>query len=180
MYAWPSPSLAVRCSTCSQSRRSASSSATAPVPSGEPSSTTRASPSNGAWRRTSSRALIIRGRFSRSLYVGSTITYRSAIRQSISAAEKGAPYHQAVPPAKTNAEIAERLELMGDLLELEGAVVYRVLAYRRAARSIRETPDSAARLSEQGRLTGLPAVGDTVAAKVAELLGSGHIQALDK
>ena len=55
--------------------------------------------------------------------------------------------------AKTNAEIAERLELMGDLLELEGAVVYRVLAYRRAARSIRETPDSAARLSEQGRLT---------------------------
>jgi DNA polymerase (family X) len=85
-----------------------------------------------------------------------------------------------VPPAKTNAEIAERLELMGDLLELEEAVVYRVLAYRRAARSIRETPDSVARLSEQGRLTSLPAVGDTVAAKVAELLASGHIEALDK
>ncbi|HEU0194098.1 MAG TPA: DNA polymerase/3'-5' exonuclease PolX [Gaiellales bacterium] len=85
-----------------------------------------------------------------------------------------------MPRAKTNAEIADRLELIGDLLELEGAVVYRVLAYRRAARSIRETPDSAARLSEQGRLTTLPAVGDTVAAKVAELLASGHIAALDK
>jgi DNA polymerase/3'-5' exonuclease PolX len=29
---------------------------------------------------------------------------------------------------------------MADLLELEGAVAYRVLAYRRAAKTLRETP----------------------------------------
>lgn len=80
----------------------------------------------------------------------------------------------------TNGAIADRFELMADLLELEGAVVYRILAYRRAAKSLRETPESVARLSSEGRLTSLPGVGETVAAKVAELLGSGEISALDK
>ncbi|HEX2376594.1 MAG TPA: DNA polymerase/3'-5' exonuclease PolX [Gaiellales bacterium] len=80
----------------------------------------------------------------------------------------------------TNGAIADRFDLMADLLELEGAVVYRVLAYRRAAKSLRETPESVARLSAEGRLTSLPGVGETVAAKVGELLGSGEIAALDK
>ena len=72
----------------------------------------------------------------------------------------------------SNAAIADRFELMADLLELEGAVVYRVLAYRRAAKSLRETAESVARLSAEGRLTSLPGVGETIAAKVAELLGA--------
>ena len=55
-----------------------------------------------------------------------------------------------------------------------------LLAYRRAAKSLRETPESVARLSSEGRLTSLPGVGETVAAKVAELLGSGELAALDK
>jgi len=80
----------------------------------------------------------------------------------------------------SNAAIADRFELMADLLELEGAVVYRVLAYRRAAKSLRETAESVARLSAERRLTSLPGVGETVAAKVAELLESGEIAALDK
>ena len=37
----------------------------------------------------------------------------------------------------TNREVADRLRLIGDLLELEGAVRHRVLAYRRAADQIR-------------------------------------------
>jgi DNA polymerase (family 10) len=69
---------------------------------------------------------------------------------------------------------------MADLLELEGAVVYRVLAYRRAARALRETPESVARLSGEGRLTSLPGVGDTISEKVAELLQTGEMTALRK
>ncbi|MDX6547405.1 MAG: polymerase [Gaiellales bacterium] len=69
---------------------------------------------------------------------------------------------------------------MADLLELEGAVAYRVLAYRRAAKTLRETPESVVRLSEQGRLVELPGVGDTISDKVAELIGTGAIAALDK
>ncbi|HUZ85002.1 MAG TPA: DNA polymerase/3'-5' exonuclease PolX [Gaiellales bacterium] len=82
------------------------------------------------------------------------------------------------PPPPGNAEIADRFDLMADLLELEGAVVYRVLAYRRAARALRETPESIARLSAEGRLTTLPGIGDTISEKVAELLETGEISAL--
>jgi DNA polymerase (family 10) len=80
----------------------------------------------------------------------------------------------------TNDFIAERFELMADLLELEGAVAYRVLAYRRAAKTLRETPESVVRLSLQGRLTELSGVGDTISDKVAELIASGQIAALER
>jgi DNA polymerase (family X) len=80
----------------------------------------------------------------------------------------------------TNDGIAERFELLADLLELEGAVAYRVLAYRRAAKTLRETPESVVRLSQQGRLTELSGVGDTISDKVAELIASGRIAALEK
>ena len=83
-------------------------------------------------------------------------------------------------PSLSNAEIAGRFELLGDLLELEGAVVYRVLAYRRAAKTLRETPESVARLSEQGKLVELPNIGVTINDKVTELLATGSIAALDK
>lgn len=80
----------------------------------------------------------------------------------------------------TNDVIAERFELMADLLELEGAVAYRVLAYRRAAKTLRETPESVVRLSQEGRLTELSGVGDTISDKVAELIASGQIAALER
>ncbi len=59
-------------------------------------------------------------------------------------------------------------------------MVYRVLAYHRAAASIREATESAMALSEQGRLTELKDVGETIAAKVAELRETGTIAALDR
>jgi DNA polymerase/3'-5' exonuclease PolX len=83
-------------------------------------------------------------------------------------------------PSLSNTDIADRFELLGDLLELEGAVVYRVLAYRRAAKTLRETPESVARLSEQGKLVDLPNIGATINDKVTELLATGSIAALDK
>ena len=83
-------------------------------------------------------------------------------------------------PPLSNVAIAERFELLGDLLELEGAVVYRILAYRRAAATLRETAESVARLSAEGRLTSLPGVGQTIADKVAELLATGEIAALTR
>jgi DNA polymerase (family X) len=80
----------------------------------------------------------------------------------------------------SNADIADRFDLMADLLELEGAVVYRVLAYRRASKTLSETPESVERLSLQGKLTSLPGIGQTIADKVAELIETGEISALTK
>jgi len=37
-----------------------------------------------------------------------------------------------------NADVAEQLELLSDILELEGEAAYRLLAYRRAAALVRE------------------------------------------
>jgi DNA polymerase (family 10) len=55
-----------------------------------------------------------------------------------------------------------------------------VLAYRRAAKRFRETAESVWSLSEQGRLTELDDIGDTIATKVAELRETGTMQALEK
>ena len=80
----------------------------------------------------------------------------------------------------SNGEIAQLIDLLGDLYELDGAVVYRVLAYRKAAASMRETPESVWRLSEEGRLTQLDGIGDTIAAKVKELRETGTLASLEK
>ncbi len=79
-----------------------------------------------------------------------------------------------------NGEIADLFDLLGDLYELDGAVVYRVLAYRKAAKRFRETAESVWTLSEQGRLTELDDIGDTIATKVGELRETGTMQALEK
>jgi DNA polymerase (family X) len=80
----------------------------------------------------------------------------------------------------SNGEIAQLIDLLGDLYEIDGAVVYRVLAYRKAAASMRDTPESVWRLSEEGRLTQLDGIGDTIAAKVTELRETGTLASLEK
>src|SRR5437764_685842 len=74
-----------------------------------------------------------------------------------------------------NAEIAAHFDELGDLYELDGAVVYRVVAYRNAAKAIREAPVSVEELARVGRATDLAGVGKTIAEKIDTLLESGEI-----
>jgi DNA polymerase (family 10) len=74
-----------------------------------------------------------------------------------------------------NAEIADALDELADLYELDGAVVYRVVAYRQAARTVRESPRSVEQLVGEGRATELRGVGDTLATKLAALIETGEI-----
>jgi DNA polymerase (family 10) len=79
-----------------------------------------------------------------------------------------------VPPGElTNATIAAALEELGDLYELDGAIVHRVLAYRNAARAVRESPVSVAALTRAGRATQLPGIGETLQQKILTLLETG-------
>ncbi len=80
----------------------------------------------------------------------------------------------------TNAEIADALEELGVLYELEGAVKYRVLAYGTAAKAIRESPVSVGDLALAGRATEVPGVGKTLAEKILALLETGEIPAAVK
>jgi DNA polymerase (family 10) len=82
--------------------------------------------------------------------------------------------------ALRNAEVADLVDRLGDLYELDGAVIYRVLAYRKASARLRQTGESVERLSAEGRLTELADVGDTIAAKIEELRTTGTIAALER
>jgi DNA polymerase (family 10) len=74
-----------------------------------------------------------------------------------------------------NAEIAAHFDELGDLYELDGAVVYRVVAYRNAAKAIREAAVSVEELARAGRATELSGVGKTIAEKIDALLETGQI-----
>ncbi len=74
-----------------------------------------------------------------------------------------------------NSEIAAAFDELANLYELDGAVVYRVLAYRNAAKAIRESGASVAEMAAQGRAAELPGVGKTIAEKIDALIGEGAI-----
>src|SRR4051812_3913790 len=74
-----------------------------------------------------------------------------------------------------NAEIAEKKKKKRDLYELDGAVVYRVVAYRNAAKAIREAPASVEEMARSGTVTSLAGVGKTIAEKIDALLETGQI-----
>ena len=80
----------------------------------------------------------------------------------------------------TNAEIAAVLEELGTLYERDGADRYRVRAYRTAARTIRDCPDSVAELAAAGRVKQLPGVGKTLEQKILTLLETGDIPSAAK
>jgi DNA polymerase (family X) len=79
-----------------------------------------------------------------------------------------------------NTEIAEAFDELASLYELDGAVVYRVVAYRNAAKAIREAGVSVAELQRQGRAEELAGVGKTIAEKIGALLEGGSIPSADK
>ena len=80
----------------------------------------------------------------------------------------------------TNTQIAEALDELGDLYELDGAVIHRIVAYRNAAKAVREASTSVSALARAGRATELPGVGAIIQEKVLALADTGEIPALEK
>ncbi len=83
-------------------------------------------------------------------------------------------------PDPTNLQIAEALDELGDLYELDGAIIHRVVAYRNAARAVRDAPSSVAGLVRAGRASDLSGVGATLAQKLGDLVETGDIPAAVK
>jgi DNA polymerase (family X) len=80
----------------------------------------------------------------------------------------------------TNTEIAAALDELGDLTELDGGAIYRVVAYRNAAKAVRDSPVSVLGLARQGRATELPGVGGIIQEKIIDLADTGDIPAAAK
>ncbi|MCW2958912.1 MAG: polX [Solirubrobacterales bacterium] len=84
------------------------------------------------------------------------------------------------PTDLTNTRIAELFDELGDLYELDGAVVHRVLAYRNAAKAVRDASRSVAALTREGTVTALPGIGKTLEEKLEALVETGTIPALER
>jgi DNA polymerase (family 10) len=83
-------------------------------------------------------------------------------------------------PDPSNSEIAAAFEELADLYELDGAIVHRVVAYRNAAKAVRESPRPVAALTREGTVTSLPGIGRTLEEKLVALLDTGTIPAAEK
>jgi DNA polymerase (family 10) len=79
-----------------------------------------------------------------------------------------------------NDALAAQFDLLGDLMELQGADSFRINAYRKAAARIRETPTSVAQLALDGKAVKLQGIGKTIEAKIVEVVDDGEIHALTK
>ncbi len=77
-----------------------------------------------------------------------------------------------------NAELADQLDLLADLSEILGEESFKVIAYRRAATRIRESPSPVAELALEGRAKELPGIGKTIEEKVVEVVNDGEMAAL--
>jgi DNA polymerase (family X) len=83
-----------------------------------------------------------------------------------------------VPARITNKEIARILYDIAGILELKGESVFRIIAYRNAARSVEFlAEDVSERYRRGGRkaLDAIPGVGSSIALKIEELLQTGRL-----
>jgi DNA polymerase (family 10) len=79
-----------------------------------------------------------------------------------------------------NSDVADQFDLLADLLELEGTDAFQVIAYRRAASLIRETPRPIAELALAGRAKELPGIGATIENKIVQIVEKGEIETLTR
>jgi DNA polymerase (family 10) len=85
------------------------------------------------------------------------------------------PPSTAEPPLPSNAEIARILHEIGDILEVKGEVVYKTVAYHRAADEIARQPIEVARAYREGRPPHIPGIGKAIAEKLEELARTGRL-----
>ncbi len=83
----------------------------------------------------------------------------------------------------TNKELAGVFSNIADLLEIKGEIIYKILAYRRAAETLAEHGRSVSDVWREGGVKGLrqiPGVGEAIAEKIDELLSTGKLGFYEK
>ena len=79
-----------------------------------------------------------------------------------------------------NIEIARIFEDVADLLEMLGASVFRIRAYRAAARTVETlgTPAQSLLKKDENALEALPGIGKDLAGKIREIIETGELTLL--
>ena len=79
------------------------------------------------------------------------------------------------PPTLTNADLARVLHEIGDLLEVKGELVFKSVAYHRAADAVERSPHDLVVAYRAGDPPDVPGVGRAIADKLAELATTGRL-----
>jgi DNA polymerase (family 10) len=79
-----------------------------------------------------------------------------------------------------NRAVAERFALIADMLEIKGESIFRINAYRRAARAVEGLTEDIAEIAARGGLTEIPGIGRATADKIVEFLKTGTMKAYDE
>ena len=83
-------------------------------------------------------------------------------------------------PLLTNGQLAQVFHDIGDLLEVKGELVFKTVAYHRAADAIGRYPVEVARAYRDGRPPEIPGVGKAIADKLKELATTGRSEYREK
>jgi len=79
-----------------------------------------------------------------------------------------------------NKQLAGVFTLIANLLEIKGEIIYKTLAYRKAAESLDALGREASEYWKEGKLSDIPGVGKAIAEKIDELLSTGKLEFLEK
>ncbi len=80
-----------------------------------------------------------------------------------------------------NSDISRILKQVADLLEIKGANPFRVRAYRNAARTVGDYPQSMAEMLGRGRdLVEISGIGEDLAGKIVEIVETGSLKMLEE
>jgi DNA polymerase (family X) len=78
-------------------------------------------------------------------------------------------------PLLTNGQLAQLFHDIGDLLEVKGELVFKTVAYHRAADAIGRSPVEVARAYREGHPPEIPGVGKAISDKLAEAATTGRM-----
>lgn len=94
------------------------------------------------------------------------------------------PLHGMIAPMKdrqyTNQQLADIFQNIACLLEIKGELIYKTLAYRKAADSLADLGRDVNEVWREGKLTDIPGVGKAIAEKIDELLSTGRLEFQEK
>jgi len=79
-----------------------------------------------------------------------------------------------------NRDVVDLFSRVADMLAIRGDQIHRILAYRKAAESIEALGRDVNVVYAEGKLTDIPGIGDTLAAKIEEMLTTGRLAFYDK
>jgi DNA polymerase (family 10) len=79
------------------------------------------------------------------------------------------------PTLPSNGDLARIFHEIGDMLEVKGELVFKTVAYHRAADAIAHSPVEISRAYREGNPPRIQGVGDAIAKKIEELARTGHL-----